>query len=437
MGATGGFSMKQKASGDWMDIARYFYWDDEHLQRYANIFRMQLETVERGGLSSLSSLHSYMPLPGGDEKGTYLALDFGGTNVRASRIRLLGGHCFIIDKMVARPLRRPGVYDYTTTETTQEELFDFLADCIGEAAGGNKAYALGHTFSFSVLQSDCHDAKLQSWSKEIAVSGVEGEHINALLNAALVRRGLDKIRPLALINDTTAALLAAAYQYGTARIGVICGTGFNICFYEPALGMIINLEAGNYDGVRRSRWDEIVDTASLRPGHHMLEKMLSGAYLGSIYREVLKTYFDTDQIPPCSTKEMNSIVMAGNPDDARIRLSRLLGRIVKAADVEPLRNLAGTILVRTAQLSGASCYGILKHLYPQGPIPRQTIAVEGSVLSHIRGGLLMFDDALYGCAAEDGRPRQQGIPVEAALIYDGPSVGAAIAAAVAEKKYAD
>jgi len=44
----------------------------------------------------------------------------------------------------------------------------------------------------------------------------------------------------------------------------------------------------------------------------------------------------------------------------------------------------------------------------------------------------MFDDALYGCAARNGRSRQQGIPVEAALIYDGPSVGAAIAAAVAD-----
>lgn len=366
-----------KASGNWMNIAQHFYWSDEQLQYFAAAFRQQLEAAETGAPSSLSSLPSYMDLPDGREKGTYLALDFGGTNVRASRIRLLGGHCFIIDKIVSHPLRKEGEYDYTTKETQAEQLFDFIASCVEEAAGGNIDCALGHTFSYAVCQSDCHDARLAQWSKEMAVSGVEGEYINQLLKEALRRRGLDQIRPVALINDTTAVLLAAAYQYRHTHIGVICGTGFNICFYEPKQSMAINLEAGDFDGTPRNKWDERVDEATRLPGHHMLEKMISGAYLGPIYRETLKTYFNTDDIPPCTTPEMNRIVTAGNPDDARLRLSRLLNRIIAPADVEPLRNLAGTILVRTAQLSGAACYGILQHLYPKGHIARQSIAIEG------------------------------------------------------------
>lgn len=424
--------MGRKASGNWMNIAQHFYWSDEQLQYFAASFRQQLEAAEAGDPSSLSALPSYMDLPDGSEKGTYLALDFGGTNVRASRIRLLGGHCFIIDKIVSHPLRKEGEYDYTTKETRAEELFDFIAATVEEAAGGNVDCALGHTFSYEVSQSDCHDARLVQWSKEMAVAGVEGNWINQLLKEALRRRGLDRIRTAALINDTTAVLMAAAYQYRHTHIGVICGTGFNICYYEPEKSMVINLEAGDFNGMPRNQWDERVDEVTRFPGRHMLEKMVSGAYLGSIYRETLKTYFDTDDIPPCTTPEMNRIVTAGNPDDARLRLSRLLNRIVAPADVEPLRNLAGTILVRTAQLSGAACYGILQHLYPKGHISRQSIAIEGGLLSHIRGGLLMFDDALYGCAARRGHSRQQGIPVEAALVYDGPSVGAAIAAAVAD-----
>lgn len=106
----------------------------------------------------------------------------------------------------------------------------------------------------------------------MAVSGMEGEYINQLLKEALRRRGLDQIRPVALINDTTAVLLAAAYQYRHTHIGVICGTGFNICFYEPKQSMAINLEAGDFDGTPRNKWDERVDEATRLPGHHMLEK---------------------------------------------------------------------------------------------------------------------------------------------------------------------
>ena len=119
-----------KASGNWMNIAQHFYWSDEQLQYFAAAFRQQLEAAETGAPSSLSSLPSYMDLPDGREKGTYLALDFGGTNVRASRIRLLGGHCFIIDKIVSHPLRKEGEYDYTTKETQAEQLFDFIASCV-------------------------------------------------------------------------------------------------------------------------------------------------------------------------------------------------------------------------------------------------------------------------------------------------------------------
>jgi len=37
-----------------------------------------------------------------------------------------------------------------------------------------------------------------------------------------------------LINDTTAALLASSYRGGASKVAAICGTGFNICFYDAA-----------------------------------------------------------------------------------------------------------------------------------------------------------------------------------------------------------
>lgn len=415
---------------DWMDIAQYFYLTDERLQRFSNGFTMAVESALAGRDSSLRALKSYLPLPTGEEAGAYIALDFGGTNVRASRIRLLGNHCYIVEKKISRPLKREGSYDYLSHDTTAVQLFDFIAALVGEAAGGNKPYKLGHTFSFAVSQQQVRDARLLQWSKEIAVAGVEGEEVNELLRLALRRGGLDKIEPVALLNDTTAVLLASSYQHGKSQLAVICGTGFNICYYEPSQQMILSLEAGNYTGAEQTIWDVRVDAESRRPGCHQLEKMVGGAYLNNVFRNIAMTYFNTTEIPFFTTQDMNGIIMTENMKDVRLRMGRMWKRLVPPEDVRPLRNLGAAVFVRAAQLSGAACFGVLRHLYPDGDIPRQTLAVEGSVLEHVRGGLLMMEDALRACQSGYGKSRSQSIPAEPSVIKDGPSVGAAIAAAM-------
>lgn len=419
--------MEHKAT-DWMSIAQYFYWDEAELRNLSQRFTTEIETVLQGGQSSLSMVKSYLGLPTGNETGTYLALDFGGTNVRVSRIRLLGKHCFIVGKKVSRPLKEDGKYNYMSRTTTVDELFDFIASLVGEAAGGNKAYRLGHTFSFGVVQGSVQDAALIQWSKEINVQGGEGMLVNTLLKQALVRQGLEKIEPVALLNDTTALLLASGYQHGCSQIGIICGTGFNICYYEPAMQMILCLEAGGYDGAARNRWDMAVDEASQRPGYHLLEKMIGGAYLCELYRQTVMTYLDTPFLPDFTTKEMNSLVANESSREGRMLMGQLWQRIVSPRDIKPLRSIGAAIFVRAAQLTGAACYGVLRHLYPHGDIPRQTIAVEGSVMEHVRGSLFMMEDTLRICQAGT---YVQPMMAEPMLVKDGPSLGAAIAAAMA------
>lgn len=425
--------MERKGSFDWMDVAQYFYVADERLGLFARQFQTTLEGALAGKDVSLSALPSYVGLPTGNEEGTYLALDFGGTNVRVSRIRLLGNHCFMIEKQISKPLRdEEGKYDYLSAETTGEALFDFIAYLVGIVAGGNKDLALGHTFSFAVDQSMIGDAKLLSWSKEMAATGVVGEYVNAMLRDALVRRGLAKIRPVALINDTTAVLLASAYQHTPSHIGVICGTGFNMCYYEPKRQMILNLEAGNYDGAVASKWDKIVDAASLKPGDHLLEKMVSGAYLSEVYRQTIMSYYQTDDIPKFTTRDMNTIISTENVKEGRLFMSCLWKRIVSPEDVRPLRNIGAAIFVRSAQLSGAAVYAVLRHLYGDDVIPAQTVAVEGSILEHVRGGLFMMEDSMRACQATFGKKRNAAMQAEPLVIKNGPSVGAALAAAMVE-----
>ena len=198
-------------------------------------------------------------------------------------------------------------YDYTSSSTTAEELFDFIAAIVKEAAEGNQDYKLGFTFSFAVDQTSAKDARLIAWSKEIAVPGVAGQSINGLLKAALVRAGLDRIEPVVLLNDTTATLLSSVYQHNPSRIGIVCGTGFNMCYYEPALQMIVNLEAAGFDGAPATVWDRLVDEASQQPGDHPFEKMIGGRYLSEVCRAVFGEYLKK-AIPEFTTRDMNELI---------------------------------------------------------------------------------------------------------------------------------
>ena len=108
-------------------------------------------------------------------------------------------------------------------------------------------------------------------------------------------------------------------------------------------------------------------------------------------------------------------------------MGQIWQRIVSPRDIKPLRSIGAAIFVRAAQLTGAACYGVLRHLYPNGEIPRQTIAVEGSVMEHVRGSLFMMEDTLRICQAGH---YIQPMLAEPMLVKDGPSVGAAIAAAI-------
>lgn len=119
---------------------------------------------------------------------------------------------------------------------------------------------------------------------------------------------------VALVNDTTGALIASAYNDPDTIIGAIFGTGCNAAYMEkakriPKLGkhgeadgtstggggdeslMAINCEYGAFDNshsiLPRTTYDEIIDKESPRPGEQTFEKMSAGLYLGEIFRQVL------------------------------------------------------------------------------------------------------------------------------------------------------
>ncbi|ORT99214.1 Hexokinase [Anaerovibrio sp. JC8] len=403
----------------------------EFITEAAGAFRWDLEQgLKHSEFSSLPMLPSFIGLPDGGEKGEYVALDFGGSNVRASVVRLLGNSRYEVLNWVERPLVT-AEYNLISSETDPDNLFDFLAEIAGEAVENDhdREFLLGHTFSFGTEQQDINRARLIKWAKEIAVPGVEGQDINDMLEKALIRKGFGNIKPVAILNDTVAALLAAAYSYPDTRIGSIYATGYNTCYMEvmPDVGRpacIINMESGAFSKLVPNKWDLALDKASEQPGRQRLEKMVSGRYLGELFSMLLKELFELAEKPSLTAVDMSAIM------NDKTRGAAILGQILEKEalgddSLEKIRELAMAITIRSARIVAASWAGTLWHLAGNHKVEPQHIAVDGSVYQHMPHVQENVRRALYDIMGEEAGGLK---PV---LVKDGSSIGAAIAAAVA------
>lgn len=429
------------------------------LAEMAESFRDEMTRgLSHSGRSSLRMLKSYIGLPTGNETGEYLALDFGGTNLRVLRILLEGQGKYKILKKVARPLRVEGEYDYIGAGSEAETLFDFIAVLADEAIEGNRTdrFFLGHTFSFPSSQTSLRDAILISWTKEFATGGVEGRAVNELLRCALERRGIKNVLPVAVINDTVAVLLSAAYRHGETFIGSIYATGHNTCYFEPEAEageapMIRNLESGNFDKVPQNRFDRWLDAHSEKPGEQLLEKMVAGRYMGELFGLALAELLgEKGKVYPFTSVDISEIIKdetddllrdgkilntkmtracVGQPgfySDASMILCHKTQKEFALEDVAMAWELAVAIVVRSARLVGASFSGILDHM-GKNKETRQHIAVDGSVYEKmplVKENIRATLRELLGAAGDN---------IDTLLENGGSGLGAAIAAAMAEK----
>ena len=357
------------------DIVAMFEVSEEALRRGMEDFMAEMTRgLKDPSQSTLYMEPCYVALPSGKERGKALALDFGGTNARASLVALTGDGLEVVQQ-VARPLRKAGAYDaydVTTKDTTREELFDFLAELVAEVVAGERADALplGHTFSYGTHQEKLGDARLVVWSKEIAVPGVEGEMVNALLADALHRKGLH-VTPTAILNDTVAVLLAAAFRAPSTAIGTIYATGFNSCYLETFGGakapMVYNIESGSFGHFPQNDYDRVLDEASAKPGAQKLEKMISGRYLGELLGRIVQDGDHLVEAPTFTGEDVSRLAMHGSEAEQRV---------------------ARALIRRSARLAAMALAAVLRHRADAdhlATIPPQPLALDGSVFEHMPG----------------------------------------------------
>lgn len=412
----------------------------EMIREVATNFRKDLQIgLKDPKSSSMRMLKSYVGLPSGDEKGEFLALDFGGTNVRVIRYRLEGNGKSEIIKHVAEPLIVAGEYDYVGKGSTAEQMFDFLARLIDDTIGGDHEtkFYLGHTFSFPSAQDDLNNAKLIIWTKEFATAGVEGEVVNDLLLAALKRRGINNVEPVAVINDTVAVLLSAAYKHSGIYVGSIYATGHNTCYLEPSIhdpkcfgkgGMILNLECGNFMNLTPNRFDSAFDRQSEKPGEQRFEKMVSGRYMCELFGMAIAELLDENKHYDSLTAVDMSMIISDTSENLE-KVSEIvenkIGHKLELEDLKKIQNLAAAIVIRSARLVTASYVGIIWQRAGDGEIQPQHVAVDGSVYEKMPLVQENINRALEELLGKDAQK------VDTILDNGGSGLGAAIAAAMA------
>jgi hexokinase len=155
----------------------------------------------------------------------------------------------------------------------------------------------------------------------------------------------------ALINDTTGTLIASAYTDSDMKIGCIFGTGVNAAYMEnvgsvpklahmnlPAdMPVAINCEYGAFDNehivLPLTKYDEIIDRDSPRPGQQAFEKMTAGLYLGEIFRLALIDLIDNH----------SGLIFKGQ-DISKLRKPYLLdASFLAAIEEDPFENLSNTL----------------------------------------------------------------------------------------------
>ncbi|XP_069030171.1 hexokinase HKDC1-like isoform X4 [Embiotoca jacksoni] len=289
-----------------------FRLSQEQLQLVKAKMRAGLEAgLKSKGSSAIKMLPSFVcHTPDGTEYGKYLALDLGGTNFRVLLVNFKGGlqsSTRLYHKIYTIPLE--------IMQGTGEELFDHIAECISDFLDymgmKNTRVPTGFTFSFPCEQTAIDTGTLVSWTKGFKATDCEGHDVVNMLREAIKRLNVSQkefdLDIVAVVNDTVGTMMSCAYEDPECEIGLIAGTGSNVCYMEELRNiekteqkggktegdkMCINTEWGGLgdDGSLDdiiTPYDTEVNQNSINPGKQRFEKLTSGMYLGEVVRQVL------------------------------------------------------------------------------------------------------------------------------------------------------
>ncbi|QHI69491.1 hexokinase family protein [Tichowtungia aerotolerans] len=300
--------------------------------------------------SSLAMLHAYLSVSKEIAKNRkVIVVDAGGTNLRVGTAMFDDAGSLQIENF-----EKSGMIGLSG-RVSKSEFFETLADRIMPVV--NESDSIGFCFSYACEIQPNRDGLLLHWTKGVDAPEVVGCMIGEELNRVFEARGIAR-KKIVLLNDTVATLLAGVSE-GAARgakgyVGFILGTGTNTATLEK--GEVINVESGGFDKLPVADIDREVDEASSNCGQQILEKMISGTYLGPLTLAALKKV-PLSESGRQALEEMHDLHLI-QIDNFAAQNGRDIGPLAderfSEEDEEMIRKLFAAVVTRAAHLSAVN-----------------------------------------------------------------------------------
>ncbi|KAI7872905.1 hypothetical protein BDF14DRAFT_1750098 [Spinellus fusiger] len=281
-------------------VRKAFEFTPDQFKALVDGFQQEYELgLTTDSTSIATMIPSYVTrLPTGYEKGTFLALDLGGSTLRVSAVQLLGQ-----GQVNVTEVRRTIAFNDPLRTGSYKAFFDWIADAVEELLSKIDTHtplSMGICWSFPINQTDISTGTILRMGKGFEIKDIEGKDLNTLCSEAFRRKAI-LVTVTALMNDTVGVLVAHAYAHPKSRIGFIHGTGVNAAYpektsripklkghtYPPDTEMLINTEIdifGSEAYLPINAFDRALDASHSQPKFQLYEKMMSGAYLGELTR---------------------------------------------------------------------------------------------------------------------------------------------------------
>jgi transaldolase len=449
----GPYARRQQPAAD-KAPAGAFTLDTDTLKNVAMNFRDDVNS--RGtNSSSLSDIVTEVGTPTGQEKGDYMFIDLGGTNLRVGLVRFKGDG--VIEKReedewaAAVPIARVTGGGITLFKYIANRVKEFI-----EARNLSGDIKIGFTFSFPMRKEGVARGFV---TPECNVKGynfdkVMGEEVAKLLTDALRAIGMPNVKVIALVNDTEGVRDTGAYMNPNTIAGGVFGTGHNSAVRDSE-GRSVNLESGAFDKLESDKalsevraFDDHVDKLSSNPGVHPLEKRLSGKYVGPLFGLVIESrvragklfaghkgelpviftdhQYEIDGYLGFSGKHLTDIEKAwleDGADSVRKYFEALGVNGLTDEDAEGARNIERDIMGRSAQLGAATFAGIvMSREGTETPKGEYAYAIDGSLLKYPEYINMMK------AALADIFGKEYASKLEVFEAPDGAGIGAALTA---------
>jgi hexokinase len=430
------------------DFARLYGFHYELCEPFALIeeFKDQMHKGLRGLPSSLAMIPSYLrPLRHVPRNGQVIALDAGGTNLRAALVKVTETGAIAAGEINKVPM--PG----TRGRVGGAEFFDQIAAAVTPLLNGTdrEVSGIGFCFSYPVEITEDTDGRMLQFSKEVDAPEVVGQFVGRGLRDALARQGMRVPERIVVLNDTVSTLLAGLGSMKSEgwggpgpALGFILGTGANIAYPEtsiPKIGFddprapqVVVLESGNFAWPFRGDLDRRFDQTTKNPGAYTFEKATAGAYLGPlslmIFKQALsdgllefRAALELEALSHLETRDLNAFMH--DPLNRENPLAALFsddeGDAIRTAIY-----LSWIVVERAGLLNAAALTAVLEHMEAAyDPAVPLRIAVEGTTFVVYQGMRRALESQLHRLLTVKG-PRSYSIgTVEQASLF-----GAAVAA---------